>query len=41
MKEGDLLIDGPKNSTATIVLAHGAGAAMDSPFMNKIAEGLA
>ena len=41
MKDGDLLIDGPKTSTATIVLAHGAGAMMDSPFMNKIAEGLA
>jgi hypothetical protein len=41
MKEGDLLIDGPKNATATVVLAHGAGAMMDSPFMNTIAEGLA
>jgi predicted alpha/beta-hydrolase family hydrolase len=41
MREGDLLIDGPKNSTATVVLAHGAGATMDSPFMNTIAEGLA
>ena len=41
MKEADLLIDGPKNATATVVLAHGAGAMMDSPFMNMIAEGLA
>jgi len=41
MKDGDLLIDGPKNATATVVLAHGAGAMMDSPFMNTIAEGLA
>ena len=41
MREGDLLIDGPKNSTATLVLAHGAGAMMDSPFMNTIAQGLA
>jgi predicted alpha/beta-hydrolase family hydrolase len=41
MKEDDLLIDGPKNATATVVLAHGAGATMDSPFMNTIAEGLA
>jgi predicted alpha/beta-hydrolase family hydrolase len=41
MKDGDLLIDGPKNATATVVLAHGAGATMDSPFMNTIAEGLA
>ena len=41
MKDGDLLIDGPKNATATVVLAHGAGATMDSPFMNTIADGLA
>jgi uncharacterized protein len=41
MKDDDLLIDGPKNATATVVLAHGAGATMDSPFMNTIAEGLA
>ena len=41
MKDGDLLIDGPKNATATVVLAHGAGATMDSPFMNTMAEGLA
>ncbi|MBO0345452.1 alpha/beta hydrolase [Roseibium sp. CAU 1637] len=27
--------------TATLLLAHGAGAAMDSPFMNKIADKLA
>jgi predicted alpha/beta-hydrolase family hydrolase len=41
MKDGDLLLDGPKNASATVVLAHGAGATMDSPFMNTIAEGLA
>jgi predicted alpha/beta-hydrolase family hydrolase len=41
MKDSDLLIDGPKNAAATVVLAHGAGAMMDSPFMNTIAEGLA
>jgi predicted alpha/beta-hydrolase family hydrolase len=41
MKEGNLLIDGPGNATATVVLAHGAGAMMDSPFMNTIAQGLA
>jgi uncharacterized protein len=37
---GDFLIDGPKTAALTLVLAHGAGAAMDSPFMNLIAEGV-
>ena len=37
----DVLFDGPDNAALTIVLAHGAGAAMDSPFMNAFAEGLA
>lgn len=37
----DLLIDGPKRATRTIVLAHGAGAGMDTLFMNFFAEGLA
>jgi len=27
-------------ASRTIVLAHGAGAGMDSPFMNSIASGL-
>lgn len=36
----DLLIDGPDRGT-TIILAHGAGAAMDSDFMEAIAHGLA
>ena len=35
------LTDGPGNAPLTIVLAHGAGAPMDSPFMNAVAEGLA
>ena len=35
------LFDGPENSRDTIVLAHGAGGAMDTPFMNTIARGLA
>lgn len=35
------LIDGPDNAQATVLLAHGAGAPMDSPFMAAIAEGLA
>ncbi|MFN6337347.1 MAG: alpha/beta family hydrolase [Cyanobacteriota bacterium] len=35
------LIDGPAEAPATLVLAHGAGAPMDSPFMAAIASGLA
>ena len=37
----DLLIDGPHMARTTIVLAHGAGAGMDTEFMNAFAEGLA
>ena len=36
-----LLIDGPEDAPATVLLAHGAGAPMDSPFMAAIAKGLA
>ena len=36
----ELLYDGPKDAAATLVLAHGAGAPMDSPFMNVIAAGI-
>ena len=36
----DLLIDGPAEAKATLMLAHGAGAPMDSPFMAAIACGL-
>lgn len=36
-----LLLDGPADASATIILAHGAGAAMDAPFMNYFATGLA
>ena len=35
-----LLFDGPGKATVTVVLAHGAGAPMDSPFMNHVASGL-
>jgi len=35
------LIDGPASAPATLLLAHGAGAAMDSPFMHTMACGLA
>jgi uncharacterized protein len=41
MSSTALLTDGPADAPATIVLAHGAGAPMDSPFMNRIARGLA
>lgn len=37
----ELLIDGPVSAATTIVLAHGAGAGMDTPFMNVISQGLA
>lgn len=36
-----LLVDGPKDAEWTIALAHGAGAAMDTPFMSTLASGLA
>jgi uncharacterized protein len=36
-----LLIDGPGNPALTLVLAHGAGAPTDAPFMTTIAEGVA
>jgi predicted alpha/beta-hydrolase family hydrolase len=35
------LIDGPDDAAATLLLAHGAGAPMDSPFMAAISTGLA
>lgn len=41
MDGSQLLIDGPADAAATLVLAHGAGAPMDSPFLNTIAAGLA
>lgn len=34
------LIDGPVTAPATLLLAHGAGAPMDSPFLAAIAAGL-
>jgi predicted alpha/beta-hydrolase family hydrolase len=37
----DFLFDGPTSSRVTVVLAHGAGAPMDTPFMNDVARGLA
>lgn len=35
------LICGPTTGPATVLLAHGAGAGMESPFMQHMAEGLA
>ncbi len=35
------LVDGPARAPLTLVLAHGAGAPMDSPFMNAVASGVA
>jgi predicted alpha/beta-hydrolase family hydrolase len=37
----ELLINDPHQSDRTIVLAHGAGAAMDTEFMDNFADGLA
>jgi len=36
-----VIIDGPKTATKTFLFAHGAGAPMDSPFMNRVAQGVA
>jgi uncharacterized protein len=41
MELPEFLIDGPADAGLTVILAHGAGAAMDSPFMDTIASGLA
>jgi predicted alpha/beta-hydrolase family hydrolase len=41
-KDGsDFLYDGPEGAATTVVLAHGAGAPMNTLFMNSIARGLA
>lgn len=37
----ELLTDGPADAPATVILAPGAGAPMDSPFMEAFAQGLA
>ena len=41
MSVPDIRFDGPKDAAFTICLAHGAGAPMDSPFMQAFAEMLA
>ncbi len=35
------LFDGPKRAPLTLALAHGAGAPMDHPFMETVAQGIA
>jgi predicted alpha/beta-hydrolase family hydrolase len=37
----EFLIEGPADAAHTVVLAHGAGAPMDSPYMNRVSAGLA
>jgi predicted alpha/beta-hydrolase family hydrolase len=37
----NFLIDGQNDATHTLVLAHGAGGAMDTPWMNTVARGIA
>jgi predicted alpha/beta-hydrolase family hydrolase len=36
-----ILVDGPKAAAKTFLFAHGAGGPMDSPFMQRVAEGVA
>ncbi len=36
----NFLIDGPSDTPHTLVLAHGAGGAMDTPFLNVVARGV-
>jgi uncharacterized protein len=37
----DLIFDGPQDAAATVILTHGAGVGMDTPFMETFAQGLA
>ncbi len=41
MSPSPLLFDGPTEAPVTVLLGHGAGAAMDSPGMNRLAEAIA
>ncbi len=41
MRDDSIIFNGPDVAAITLVLAHGAGAPMDSSFMNVIAEGIA
>jgi uncharacterized protein len=40
MSKIDFLFDGPKKTRTIIAIAHGAGAPMDTPFMETFASGL-
>jgi predicted alpha/beta-hydrolase family hydrolase len=40
MTRSTLLFDGPEKAPLTVVLAHGAGAPMNIPFLNTVARGL-
>src|SRR5258706_10112052 len=39
-RKTNMLFDGPENAPHTLVLAHGAGGAMDTPFLNIVARGV-
>jgi uncharacterized protein len=39
--DAEFLFDGPADAALTVVLAHGAGAPMSTPFLNSVARGLA
>lgn len=41
VQDSQLLWDGPETAPAVVILAHGAGAPMDSPFQAALAAGLA
>lgn len=41
MERAEFLFDGPDGAPITLVLAHGAGAPMNSTFMNVVARGVA
>ena len=41
VSDPDFLSDGPEDAPITVVLAHGAGAPMNTSFMNTVARGLA
>lgn len=40
MAKPALLVDGPAKAPCTVLLGHGAGAAMDSPGMNRLTDAL-
>lgn len=41
MKKKEMLLNGPARADAVLILAHGAGAPMDHPFMDFVAKGVA